>query len=129
MDIFEATRDKLAGLGYEVQKEEMSGLERFISEADTILRAKTNQAVLPEGLFFVWADMSAGLFMQEKKALGLLDHLFDFEAPAQKITEGDTSVSFQSASAGTREDQLDRLLTRLVTPSEAVIIAFRRLAW
>mgnify|MGYP000500163823 CR=1 FL=1 len=42
------------------------------------------QLEVPEGLFYVWADMAAGMFLTDKKASGALSEVYDFDAPANE---------------------------------------------
>ena len=129
MDVFSAVTARLAALGYSVAEADGAALEYNIKKAETTLKARTNRLEVPEGLFYVWADMAAGLFLSDKKAAGTLSEVYDFEAPAKSISEGDTSVTFAIADTGSFEEQFDAMLEKLVNPDGALIAAFRRLAW
>ena len=129
MDILSAVTARLAALGYSVAEADSAALEYNIKKAETTLKARTNRLEMPEGLFYVWADMAAGLFLSDKKAAGALSEVYDFEAPAKSISEGDTSVTFAIADTGSFEEQFDAMLAKLVIPDGALIAAFRRLAW
>lgn len=129
MDILAAVTARLAALGYTVTDADSIALDYNIKKAETSLKVSTNQREVPEGLFYVWADMAAGYFLTDKKTTGALAGLYDFDAPAKSISEGDTSVTFAIADTGSFEDQFDAMLTKMVTPSEDLIMAFRRLVW
>ena len=129
MDVFSAVTARLAALGYSVAEADSAALEYNIKKAETTLKARTNRLEVPEGLFYVWADMAAGLFLSDKKAAGALSEVYDFEAPAKSISEGDTSVTFAIADTGSFEEQFDAMLAKLVNLDGALIAAFRRLAW
>ncbi len=129
MEIQAAAAGRIQDFSYTLKKEDHPRLDRAILQAEAILKAETNQQELPQGLFFVWADVAAGLFLQEMKALGALDKILKLEPEAKSITEGDTSVTFNLSAAGTREDQFDSAVARLVTPNEALMAAFRKLQW
>ena len=129
MDILVAVTARLSALGYTVDEADSMALDFNIKKAEATLRGVTNQPEVPGGLFYVWADMAAGLFLIDKKASGALAEVFDFSAPAKSISEGDTSVSFAIADGGTFETQFDAMLAKLVDPDQDLIIAFRRLAW
>lgn len=129
MDILAAVTARLSALGYTVTEADNMALDYSIKKAEATLRSATNQPAVPEGLFYVWADMAAGLFLTDKKASGALAEVFDFSAPAKSISEGDTSVSFAIADGGTFETQFDAMLAKLVRPDQDLIIAFRRLVW
>ena len=129
MDVFSAVTARLAALGYSVAEADSAALEYNIKKAEATLKARTNRREVPVGLFYVWADMAAGLFLSDKKAAGALSEVYDFEAPAKSISEGDTSVTFAIADTGSFEEQFDAMLAKLVNPDGALIAAFRRLAW
>lgn len=73
--------------------------------------------------------MAAGMFLTDKKASGALSEVYDFDAPAKSISEGDTSVTFAIADTGSFEDQFDAMLAKMVNPDAELIAAFRRLVW
>lgn len=128
MDVLAAVTARLAALKYTVLDADIDAVEYNIAKAETSLKAQTNQVDVPEGLFYVWVDMAAGMFLLDKKSYGALD-AYDFEAPAKSISEGDTSVTFAIADTGSTEDQFDAMLERMINPDAALIVAFRRLAW
>ena len=129
MDTLAAVSARLAALGYTVTDADNAALDYNIRKAETYLKASTNQLEVPEGLFYVWADMAAGLFLTDKKAAGGLADTYDFEAPAKSISEGDTSVTFALSDSGSFEQQFDAMLERMAHPDEELVTAFRRLAW
>lgn len=129
MEIFTAAVARLAGLGYVVTDKDNAVVRYCISKAEAQLKAETNQREVPEGLFYVWVDMAAGLFLTDKKAAGALAEIYDFDAPAKSISEGDTSVTFAIADTGSFEDQFDAMLAKMTTPDPDLIIAHRRLVW
>lgn len=129
MDIHLTVIARLEALGYPVSTTPPSDLEHNISKAEERLKAETNQREIPEDLFYVWADMAAGLFLTDKKAAGALAEVYDFSTPAKSISEGDSSVTFAIAGTGSFEDQFDAMLAKMVTPDADLIIAHRRLVW
>lgn len=129
MDILATVITRLAALGYSVVDTDNAVLEYNISKAEAQLKAETNQREVPEGLFYVWVDMAAGFFLTDKKAAGALAEIYDFDAPAKSISEGDTSVTFAIADTGSFEDQFDAMLAKMTTPDPDLIIAYRRLVW
>lgn len=128
--MYEAAVLRLAMLGYEVTEDDKTGLDYLISKCEKDILANINQKVLPDGLFYILADMVAGQFMYNKKAAGALEG-FDFEAPAKSISEGDISVTFAGASDGvlTAEARFDALLDTLRHPAESTLAAYRRMRW
>jgi len=129
VDVLAAVTARLSALGYSVNEADNAALDYSIKKAEAALRAAANQPEVPEGLFYVWADMAAGLFLADKKASGALNEVFDFSAPAKSISEGDTSVSFAITDGGTFETQFDAMLAKLIHPDPDLILAFRRLVW
>lgn len=129
MEILAAVTARLSALGYTVTETDSAALDYNIKKAETTLKARTNQFEVPEGLFYVWADMAVGMFLTDKKASGALSEVYDFNAPAKSISEGDTSVTFAIADTGSFEDQFDAMLAKMVNPDAELIAAFRRLVW
>ena len=127
--IFTTVVSRLAELGYVATDIDNTAIRRNIDKAEAQLRAETNQREVPEGLFYVWVDMAAGLFLSDKKAAGALNDVYDFSAPAKSISEGDTSVTFAIADTGSFEDQFDAMLAKMTTPDPDLIIAYKRLVW
>lgn len=127
--IFTTVVSRLAELGYVATDIDNTAIRRNIDKAEAQLRAETNQREVPEGLFYVWVDMAAGLFLSDKKAAGALNDVYNFSAPAKSISEGDTSVTFAIADTGSFEDQFDAMLAKMTTPDPDLIIAYRRLVW
>ena len=128
-DIVKNTVKRLSTLGYTVTEGDLLSLEFYISKAESDLKDKTNQSKLPQELIYIWIDMAAGAFLTDKKAAGALNDIYDFEAPAKSISEGDASVTFAIADTGTFESQFDAMLAKMVTPDNDIIAAHRRLAW
>lgn len=129
MDILTTITTRLMALRYALTGNDMEALHYYIKKAETVLKGKTNQPEIPDGLLYVWADMAVGMFLQDKKTAGALSDLYDFSAPAKSISEGDASVTFAVADAGSFEDQFDAMLTKMVNPDEELILSFRRLIW
>ena len=100
----------VTALGYTVTETDSAALDYNIKKAETTLKVRTNQLEVPEGLFYVWADMAASMFLTDKKASGALSEVYDFDAPAKSISEGDTSVTFAIADTGSFEDQFDAIV-------------------
>lgn len=129
MEIFEGVTGRLSVIGYETADTDKNAIVYCINKAEASLKSLTNQFILPEGLFYVWVDMAAGLFLTDKKTAGALNDIFDFSAPAKSISEGDTSVTYAVASSGTFEDQFDAMLAKMTHPDDETILRYRRLAW
>jgi hypothetical protein len=130
MDIYNDVVERLSVLGYTVNGSD-TAVTYSINRAAETIKANINHTEIPEGLRYVLVDMSAGLFLQEKKATGQLGEEFDFSSPAMKISEGDVTVEFAGATDGaiTPEARFDGLLKSLINPPQSVYAAFRRLKW
>lgn len=127
MDILVAVTARLEALGYTTTEADNNMLGYYIKKAEAYLKANTNQQEVPEGLFYIWADMAAGYFLADKKTVGALAEIYDFDAPAKSVSMGDTSVTL--ATGATFENQFDAMLEKMVNPDMDMILAFRRLAW
>jgi hypothetical protein len=130
MDIYDDVAARLLMLGYTVSSSD-AAVTYSINRASETIKANINRIEIPEGLRYVWTDMSAGLFLRDKKAAGQLGDAFDFSAPAKNISEGDVSVEFAGSTDGalTPEARFDNLLDSLINPPQSVYAAFRRLKW
>ena len=126
VEVYEAAVLRLAMLGYTVTEQDKAGLEYIIAKSENELLGSINHQELPMGLRFTLADMAAGGFLFEKKAAGVLEG-FDFSAQAKSISEGDISITFDTASSP--EARFDAVLARLMHPSESVLAKYRRFAW
>ena len=129
MDILATVKTRLTALGYTVTASDLDTLNYYIKKAETALRVKTNRTEVPTALLYVWVDMAAGMFLQDKKTAGGLADIYDFSAPAKSVSEGDTSVTFAIADTASFEEQFDAMLDKMVKPDDDYILAFRRLTW
>lgn len=131
MEIYNDVVDRLKSLGYTVTESLDAAVTYSINRAAEIIKAKINRTEIPEGLYYTYVDMAAGLFLQDKKAAGQLGDAFDFSAPVKSIAEGDVSVTFASAADGslTPETRLDNTINAFINPPQSLYAAFRRLKW
>lgn len=128
MDIHDTVENRLKALSYDVTEADAFAIDYAISKAEARLKAEVNQPSIPDGLFYVWADLAAGVFLQDQKATGRLTG-FDLTAPVKSISEGDTSVSYALADSNNPDTVLESLIKSLTTLDEFVLAAYRRLAW
>lgn len=132
MAVFDDLVTRLAMLGYTVTENDQPAVQFQINRAERQIKNNTNLPEVPDGLYSVWADMAAGLFLYDLKAAGkLTGDAFDFSAPAKSVAEGDTTVTFAGASDGalTPEARFDALLHGMINPSQSEFAAYRRLKW
>lgn len=132
-NIYSEVAKRLKSLGVHAVVEKDYGVKYATDNAETTIKNETNLNIVPEGLKFVWLDMAAGYYLQEKKSIGqlCLRGVDLSEAPAKSITEGDVSITFASVSDGvkTPEARLDELIKKLTNPPDSVYAAFRRFKW
>ncbi|MEG0778650.1 MAG: hypothetical protein RSE64_07515 [Oscillospiraceae bacterium] len=126
MDIIATVKARLAMLGYSFVDADAAALAYVIGKAEAWLCDDLNLAAVPSGLLYAWADMAAGMFLLDRKSSGQLCG-YTFETSAKSISEGDTTVAF--ATGASEEGQFDALIKKLVTPDEAALAAYRRIAW
>lgn len=129
MSILATVTTRLSALGYKAVETDTAAIQYNIDRAEAEIKAATNQADVPLGLFHTWVNMAAGLFLFDKKASGALSDVYDFSAPATSVSEGDTSVSFAATKTGTFEDQFDTMLAKMIHPADDLLVAYRRLSW
>ena len=122
---------RLSQIGYTATESRMAEITQSIDCAAEKIKANINRTEIPEGLYYTWVDMAAGLFLLNKKSTGQLGESFDFTFPAKKITEGDVSVEFAGATDGssTPEARFDKLLDSLINPPAYLFARFRRFVW
>ena len=63
------------------------------------------------------------------KRQGALSEVYDFDAPAKSISEGDTSVTFAIADTGSFENQFDAMLAKMVNPDAELIACLLYTSW
>ena len=61
MEILAAVTARLSALGYTVTETDSAALDYNIKKAETTLKVRTNQLEVPEGLFYVWAELRASV--------------------------------------------------------------------
>lgn len=132
-NIYVEVEKRLKSLGVHRADKDDYAIMYAADNAETIIKNETNLNEVPDGLKFVWVDMAAGYYLQEKKSFSQLKICGeDFsQAPTKSITEGDVSITFASASDGakTPESRLDELIERLINPPEGVYAKFRKIQW
>lgn len=134
MVIYDDVVYRLSQLGYTVPAGDTpdTAVNYAINRAAEKIKANINRTEIPEGLYYTYVDMAAGLFLKDKKDTGqLTGDAFDFTAPAKKITEGDVSVEFAGADDGnsTPEARFDKLINSLINPPAYLFARFRRFVW
>jgi hypothetical protein len=134
MDIKKQVIIRLKALGYMTgsSAQERAGVRDAINRAERWIKNETNQKEVPLGLLHIWAGMAAAMYLSELQFSGKLDpEIYDFDAPAKTITEGDTSVTFFGASDGvlTPQARFNKTLENMQNPSQSQLAAYRRIRW
>lgn len=131
MDIYNDVLLRVKNLGYTATEDDEESVRYSIGRASEYITGYINRAEVPEGLKYTFIDMAAGLFLTDKKAAGTLGDGFDFSAPVKSKSEGDVSITFASASDGSKtpEARFDEMLLRMVTPAPSLLISYRRMRW
>lgn len=120
---------RLTMLGYQLKEHDDMVINYYRAIAEEELKSETNQNVLPTTLTPTLIEMAAGRFLRHKKALNELGEGFNFPAMVKTIAEGDTSITYAISSSMTPEEQFDKVIERMVTPSPFVIVKHRRMTW
>ncbi|WP_312340246.1 hypothetical protein [Anaerospora hongkongensis] len=96
-----------------------------IEKVEAHIKNSCNVSEVPEGLRSVAVEMACGEFLYGKKQSGQSVGI-EFEAVVKQITEGDTTVTFDtSASAEAKYDALVKYLLH----SEVDFAAYRCIRW
>ncbi len=129
-EIFTEVSERLSALGYKDISNEETVLHYNIRKAEDILKNKTNQISVPNGLKTIWIDMAAGMFLQDLKQIGkLISTDFDFSSPVKSITEGDTSVTYALSESVSPAAEFEKMINYMINPSEEIIAKYRKLVW
>ena len=126
--MYDAVAKRLKVLGYAAAKKDRADILSNIARAEQAIKSNINRPEVPEGLWFVWVDMAAGLYLSNLKATGRLAG-FEFPAPTKTIAEGDTSVSFAVDGAMSAEARFDAMLDSMINPPQERLAAYRRVIW
>lgn len=132
MDLREAVTLRLSMLGYTLTEEDAPTLDYLEAKCRQDLLTSVHHKKLPEGLFYTLADLVVGTFLEGRLAAGSLEIAgLDFSAAPKSISEGDVKVDFAGVSDGQASPEARFLaqVSALAHPSEAVLGAYRRLAW
>jgi hypothetical protein len=127
-DFFTAVLQKLISLGYVPKETDAWVLCFAMQSVENSIKNSCNVTSLPEGLFNVAVDKVCGEFLFNMKQSGQL-HIddLDFSGAITSISEGDTSVSFDTGS--TDEEKFNQILNFLMHSRDGELTCYRRLKW
>lgn len=121
----EEVKNRLASFGYTATAADDWILGFCIEKVEAHIKNSCNVSEVPQGLRSVAVDMACGEFLYGKKQSGQSVGI-EFEAVVKQITEGDTTVTFDtSASAEAKYDALVQYLLH----SEVDFAAYRCIRW
>lgn len=121
----EEVKKRLEAFGYTATAADGWMLSFCIAKVEAHIKNSCNVSEVPQGLRSVAVDMTCGEFLYGKKQSGQSVGI-EFEAVVKQITEGDTTVTFDtSASAEAKYDALVKYLLR----SEVNFASYRRIKW
>lgn len=119
---------RLAMLGYTYDEEKDAGmLDYSIGWAMMRILNLTNQSEIPDGLCYKTMDIACAEFLKLKKGFGQLSEI-TFEAVAQSVSAGDTSINFSTDYANP-EAAFDASIVYLLTLDEDEISKYRKMVW
>lgn len=121
--------NRLEGLGYILKPGDIETLGFLIGKVESDILNFCNIDALPNAAAYIAIDMVCGEFLLEKKSAGnlILNGIDLNKSDVKSISEGDTSVSFDSNSQNAGQ-KADDLINSLLA-SKNNLYKFRRLAW
>jgi hypothetical protein len=123
--VLEDVKQRLVSFGYDVTAADNWMLNFCIQKVETHIKNSCNVAEVPEGLRPVAIDMACGELLFGKKQSGQGVGI-DFEAAIKSVTEGDTTVTFDTS--GGAEAKYDALISYLMH-GEVDLGAYRCIKW
>lgn len=123
--LLDDVKKRLESLGYVATTADGWMLSFCFAKVEAHIKNSCNVSEVPEGLRSVAVDMACGEFLFGKKQSGQNVGI-EFEAVVKQITEGDTTVTFDtSASAEAKYDALVKYLLH----SEVDFATYRCIRW
>lgn len=118
--------ERLKALGYIVTESDTWMLPFIVSKVESDVKIACNLSNIPEELTKIVIDKIVGEFLLNKKSTGQLEG-FDLTPAVSSITEGDTSLSFDTSQSDERK--LNMLINYLMTHGDSALSSFRCLKW
>lgn len=129
--MFETARERLISFGYDFKDADKPLLSFAVQKAENTVKNECNLPEVPEGLFYVAADMAVGEFLLSKKTFAPNDISgLDLDTAVKSLQVGDTSTSFAVGEGSqTAEQRLDFLINRLLNAGREQFSRYRRIRW
>lgn len=120
--------DRLVSFGYAPIVGDAFAIAFAIQKAYNHVINETNQTSIPSELKQIVTDMICGEFLKVKFLTGNLSLSgLDFSGIIQSISEGDTTVSFESE--GSDETKIMNLVDWLIGGKGSDLLCYRKLRW
>lgn len=119
---------RLISFGIEPAVDDAFAIAFAIKKAHWHILNQIAWTFVPDGLFYTFVDMACGEYMQTALATGKLTlDSVDFEGIVSSVSEGDTSVSFDTS--GSAEANLKSLLAYMIAGEGGDLLCYRKLRW
>ena len=126
MITLELIKTRLAQLGYTASEVDDGTLTYISDTMQRSLKLTLNILEIGEEIENIVIDKICGEFLMLKKSTGQNINI-SVGAAVKAITEGDTSVQYDSALSG--EAQLDMLIKWLISGRDSILMRCRRIRW
>lgn len=123
-------KSRVKGLtGFEVPDTDAEMIQYITTKAEREVLDFCNLDTLPEELQYVVTDMAAGEYLAAKYASGSLNiDGLDFSAGINSLSEGDTSISYNTEESDSA--RLQKLIDALQKGLESKeVLRYRKLVW
>ena len=124
----QAVLNRLKTFGYEATDDDLWMIAFNIQKVNTHIMNSCNTLTVPDGLFYIAVDRICGEFFHTMKNSGKLElDALDLDAAVTQITEGDTSITFDSGTSD--EQRFDTLVNVLIHEGAGDEVCYRKLKW
>lgn len=127
-NILSAVKQRLSKFGYEVKTEDEFALGFCIDKICTSIKNDCNLSEIPNGLFYIAVDMSAGEFLKAKRVSSPAElACLDVDGAVKSLKVGD--ISAEIAAGDTPDQKLTALIDYLLTYGKGEFACYRKLKW
>ena len=129
----ERAREEVLGylrlMGLKVLKRDEPLLDFCLGRVEERILNACNLREVPEGLTFCFAGMALAEYLAARRSCGGLEgSALALEPLVKQLQEGDTSVTWDTGSAVSPDQLLDRLIEGL-RGLEGQLVRYRKVAW
>lgn len=126
-ELIELTLNRLKALTYEVQESDAFSIAFLLQKIENTIKHECNVDVIPEGLYFIAADMVCGEFLMNKRATNSLDGSFDINGLFKTVKVGDVNVQLDESTSD--DKKLLDLCNYLMSYGLGEFIRYRKMIW